>query len=120
MHFLDGLSCVGNSCEKGIRSQFFGILSKVVLRLKTSIDHTEHKLLLNALCWNFKAEDHEELSKLGVFELLSKGDGSKLNWVRYYQGVYKKQQYAGYHSSNSLDSLNLGRVLQQTSEYLQN
>ena len=52
-------------------------------------DHVEIKLLLLNLCWNFKAEDHELLSKLKVFDFLAKGDGTDLCWVNFYQGRYK-------------------------------
>ena len=38
-HFLDGLSGCGNRCENNIRAQFFKILKKVVLVLKSSTDY---------------------------------------------------------------------------------
>ena len=38
-HFLDGLSGCGNRCESNIRAQFFKILKKVVLVLKSSTDY---------------------------------------------------------------------------------
>lgn len=121
VHFLDGLAGCGNSCESGIREQFFKILDKVLLKLKTldfeSGSCPELKLLLENLCWNFKAEDHALLGKLKLFEFLSVGDGSDLCWVNYYQGRYR------YHSAikdESLADVNLGRLLQQTMEYLQN
>jgi predicted DNA-binding antitoxin AbrB/MazE fold protein len=88
VHFLDGLMSCGNSCEGGIRVQFFKILKKVDLKLRTCNEIDELKLLLNVLCWNFKAADHEQLSKLNVFETLHKGDGSDLSWVKYNLGTY--------------------------------
>jgi hypothetical protein len=90
------------------------------MKLKTldfeSGSSPEIKLLLENLCWHFKAEDHSLLSKLKLFEFLSVGDGSNLCWVNYYQGRYK------YHAAikdDSLSDTNLGRLLQQTIEYLQ-
>ena len=73
-HCLDGLSGCGASCESGIRSQFFKILKKIVLKMKVSHDHQELRLMLNLLCWNYKAGDHFELDKLRVLEFLSQGD----------------------------------------------
>ena len=46
-------------------------------------------ILLINLCWNFKAEDHKQLSMLNPFEFLSKGTGTKYCWVKYLQGRYK-------------------------------
>jgi len=91
---LDGLAGCGISCEAGIRSQFFKILSKVTLMLKTSIDRNELKLLLNVLCWNYRTEDHQDLVKLNIFNLLSKGDGTDLSWVNYYTGNYMKHNHS--------------------------
>ena len=88
VHYLDGLAGCGNSCEVGIRTQFFKILEKLMLKMRLNVTNNELKLLLENLCWIYKAEDHESLAKLGVFEFLSKGDGSDLSWVKYYQGRY--------------------------------
>ena len=89
-HYLDGLAGCSNSCEQGIRSQFFNIIEKIMIKLRLSADTEEEiKLLLQCLCWNFKAEDHELLSKLNIFEFLSCGDKTELSWVKYYHGRYK-------------------------------
>jgi len=121
VHFLDGLAGCGNSCEAGIRDQFFKVLEKVLLKMKTldfeSGSCPTLKLLLENLCWNYKAEDHAHLGKLKLFEFLSVGDGSDLCWINYYQGRYRR------HTSikdESIEEMNLGRLLQQTVEYLQN
>jgi hypothetical protein len=94
VHFLDGLAGCGNSCEGGIREQFFKILHKVLLKLKTldfeTSSNPEIRILLENLCWNFKAEDHALLAKMKIFEFLSVGDGTDLCWVNYYQGRYTK------------------------------
>ena len=119
-HFLDGLSGCGNSCESGIRSQFFKIIKKIILKLKISINYDEIKLLLNVLCWNYKTTDHEDLAKSGMFELLSKGNASDLNWVKYNMGNYRRHRHALWDDEMPLASLNLGRTLQQTCEYIQN
>ena len=111
-HFLDGLSGCGNSCESGIRSQFFKVIKKIILKLKISIDQDEIKLLLNVLYWNYKTTDHEDLIRSGVFEMLSKGNGSDLNWVSYNMGNYRWHMHATFDDSQPLLSLNLGRTLQ--------
>ena len=86
-HFLDGLSGCGNRCESNIRAQFFKILKKVVLMLKSSTDYSERIVLLNLLCWNYRTNDHEDLGRIGLFKSLSKGDDTDLNWIKYYQGT---------------------------------
>lgn len=100
VHFLDGLAGCGVSNEKSIRTQFFKIFEMILLKLKTislnSDGNVELKLLLENLCWNFKAEDHELLGKLKVFDFLAMGDGSDLCWVNFYQGRYQRQAAIGH------------------------
>ena len=120
VHFLDGLTSCGDSCESGIRIQFFKILKKVDLKLRTCNDLDELKLLLNNLCWNFNAADHEQLCKLNIFETLHKGDGSDLSWIKYNLGTYLNHTWNSKHSFTSFSQTNIGRTLQHTCEYLQN
>ena len=121
-HFLDGLAGCGLSCETSIRAQFFKILHIVLLKLKLSADtETEIKLLLQCLCWHFRAEDHELLSQLNVFDFLVRGHPSGLSWVKYYQGRYEEHASFDFSSeTKNVSSMNLGRLLQHTTEYLQN
>ena len=90
------------------------------LKLRTCNDLDELKLLLNILCWNFNAADHEQLCKLNLFSTLHKGDDSDLNWVKYNLGTYLNHSWNSKHNFTSFSSTNLGRTLQHTSEYLQN
>ena len=82
-------------------------------------DPDELKFLLNVLCWNFTSDDHEQVSKLKIFRTLHKGDGSELSWVRYNLGAYKKHAWNS-QPGTEMSSINLGRTLQQTCEYIQN
>ena len=119
-HFLDGLSGCGNSCESGIRNQFFKIIKKIVLKLKVSTNQNEIKLLLNVLCWNYKTVDHGDLAQSGVLQFLAQGNETKLNWVKYNFGNYMSHCYSKFEDEMPLESLNLGRSLQLTCEYIQN
>lgn len=74
--------------------------------------------LLENLCWNFKVSDFDQLSESKVFEFLSKGDGTDLCWVRYNLGKY--EQHKSVCEGLVMSETNIGRILQQTSEYLQN
>ena len=69
--------------------------------LRVAVDQDELKLLLNALCWNYKAQDHEMLSKVRIFETLQKGDGSDLSWVRYYSGNFTRHPITNYQKRES-------------------
>ena len=45
------------------------------------------------------------------------GDGTDSCWVNYYQGRYKNHSAIG---DESIDSIDIARLLQQVVEYLQN
>lgn len=87
--------------------------------MKTAGEKTEILLCLNALLWKFKASDHQKLTELGIFELLSKGDGSDLSFVRYFMGAWKTNVATPWDNEYTVDKLHLGRSLQFAQEYLQ-
>lgn len=87
MHYLEGIQGCGSEAENGIKTQFFGILKRILYQLKKE-DEVKAKedteelrfthddrivYLLNALClWDFKLNDHESLAKLDIFKNLMK------------------------------------------------
>ena len=87
MHYLEGIQGCGSEAENGIKTQFFGILKRILHQLKKEDEvkpkedteeprftHNDQIVyLLNALClWDFKLNDHESLAKLDIFKNLVK------------------------------------------------
>ena len=84
--------------------------------LKSSTDYYERIHLLNLLCWNYRTTDHEDLGRIGLFNSLSKGDDTDLNWIKYYLGTYDSFNLG----NNNSQYRNLANQLQYTAEYVQN
>ena len=77
--------------QLSVRNQFSKIIANVVsvMRLwKPKLskerdwgnDHYVH--LANALCWTYTAEDHDWLAKLGIFDVMLRGDGEIMHPLR--------------------------------------
>ena len=77
--------------QLSVRNQFSKIIANVVSVLRIwkpnlskerdwGNDHSVH--LVSALYWTYKAEDHDWLAKLGIFDVLLRGDGEIMHPLR--------------------------------------
>lgn len=119
VHYLDGIAGCGNSAEASIRDQFFKVIDRVLQKIRISCSNEELVYLLNGLCWSFSTEDHARLAKLGMFDTLLKGDGSKLNKIRVSWGLFRCH-YTEQTDDFTPKFVNMGYRLQCTTEFLQN
>jgi hypothetical protein len=78
--YSDGLKNCGESTLKAMRENFFAIIQKLVITVKHFRGPNHYIIkLLNGLAWDYQLDDLQYLVDLNLFEVITKGDGSKIH-----------------------------------------
>lgn len=70
-HYLDGVPGCGARTERDIRTQFFESIKFIAEMIKCESDPQLLSKLLNALLWDYEAEDMQVLAQAQIFRTLS-------------------------------------------------
>ena len=73
LHYLTGIEGSGNLAENGVKEQFSEIFERIldVIKNQKLKDDNQFVHLMNALCWDFRPEDHQLLERLDIFNVLT-------------------------------------------------
>ena len=74
VHYLDDVRGCGKLLEAQARANFFQIVAGLLRKLVRSKDETEIRQILNALKWDYSANDHKHLNELKIFKVLRDGN----------------------------------------------
>jgi len=74
VHYLDEIRGCGKLLEAQARTNFFQIISGLLKKLVKSKNDMEIRQILNALKWDYSANDHKQLNDLKVFKVLRDGN----------------------------------------------
>mmetsp|Transcript_23102 Transcript_23102/g.28645 ORF Transcript_23102/g.28645 Transcript_23102/m.28645 type:complete len:98 (+) Transcript_23102:1049-1342(+) len=91
LHCLTGVEGSGNIAEIGIKEQFAQIIERIldVIKNEKLDDQNQYVHLLNALCWDYTADDHQMLERLEVFSILNKGNSELTHPIHASWGMQK-------------------------------
>jgi hemerythrin-like domain-containing protein len=100
-HYLDDIRGCGLTLEHQARDNFFQIIEGLLYKLQKNKEETEVRQILNSLKWDYQANDHSILEKLGIFRMIRDGDSSseklkKLWGSKFkYEFIFKEAPAAG-------------------------